>query len=247
VRLRSASFAPEIADAVVLIRDLGWALSLAVGESDERALAAAWRRLEHEAAKSPGRRAAHEAYARRRRWSSAVRGGVAFVVASLFVGSVDAQSALPDPSRTPGAVNSAVGQATIGETICVPGWTRSVRPPVSYTEDLKRRQIREFGYADRRLGHYQEDHLVPLELGGDPSDPRNLWPEPKAAPGGWGPLGSTGWSVPVSCDWRASRRTGLPHYGEDKSPENATASNGARCRTGRLPQRRVRRAGWSCG
>jgi hypothetical protein len=43
-----------------------------------------------------------------------------------------------------------------------------------------------FGYSDRRLGHYQEDHLVPLELGGDPSDPRNLWLEPKAVAGGWG-------------------------------------------------------------
>jgi hypothetical protein len=97
-----------------------------------------------------------------------------------------AQSALPDPSRTPGAVNLAVGQATIGDTICVPGWTRTVRPPVYYTEDLKRRQIGAFGYSDHRLGHYQEDHLVPLELGGDPADPRNLWPEPKEAPDGWG-------------------------------------------------------------
>jgi hypothetical protein len=25
---------------------------------------------------------------------------------------------------------------------------------------------------------YQEDHLISLELGGDPRDPRNLWPEP---------------------------------------------------------------------
>jgi hypothetical protein len=27
-------------------------------------------------------------------------------------------------------------------------------------------------------GAYQEDHLISLELGGDPTDPRNLWPEP---------------------------------------------------------------------
>ena len=26
---------------------------------------------------------------------------------------------------------------------------------------------------------YQEDHLISLELGGDPTDPRNLWPEPR--------------------------------------------------------------------
>jgi hypothetical protein len=25
---------------------------------------------------------------------------------------------------------------------------------------------------------YEEDHLIPLEDGGDPADPRNLWPEP---------------------------------------------------------------------
>ena len=25
---------------------------------------------------------------------------------------------------------------------------------------------------------YEEDHLIPLELGGAPRDPRNLWPEP---------------------------------------------------------------------
>jgi hypothetical protein len=62
-----ASFAPGIADAVVLIRDLGWVLSLPVGESDARALQAAWRRLEHEAAKSPARRVPHEVCARRRR------------------------------------------------------------------------------------------------------------------------------------------------------------------------------------
>jgi hypothetical protein len=39
---------------------------------------------------------------------------------------------------------------------------------------LKRQQIREFGYADRRLGSYEENHLVPLDLGGAPYDERNL-------------------------------------------------------------------------
>ena len=32
-------------------------------------------------------------------------------------------------------------------------------------------------------GDYEEDHLIPLELAGDPRDPRNLWPEPYAKPG----------------------------------------------------------------
>ena len=32
------------------------------------------------------------------------------------------------------------------------------------------------------LRDYEYDHLVPLELGGAPNDPRNLWPEPGASP-----------------------------------------------------------------
>jgi hypothetical protein len=84
---------------------------------------------------------------------------------------------LADPVRTPGVLNPDVTQRNIGETICVPGWTRTVRPPVEYTNALKLEQMRAY----RELGSpsdYQEDHLISLELGGDPTDPRNLWPEP---------------------------------------------------------------------
>ena len=68
-------------------------------------------------------------------------------------------------------------QATIGSTICVVGWTRSVRPPTEYTNALKRRQMRAYGELGSASA-YQEDHLISLELGGHPTDPRNLWPEP---------------------------------------------------------------------
>lgn len=87
-------------------------------------------------------------------------------------------SGRPDPQCTPGRLNPAVSQSTVAHTICVPGWTRTVRPPASYTNALKVRQIRAYGYADIDPRHYEEDHLVPLELGGAPRDPRNLWPEP---------------------------------------------------------------------
>ena len=50
---------------------------------------------------------------------------------------------LPDPGMTPGALSPAVTEATIETTICVRGWTRNVRPPAEYTEELKRRQITE--------------------------------------------------------------------------------------------------------
>jgi hypothetical protein len=83
-----------------------------------------------------------------------------------------------DPARTPGVLNPDVTQATIGRTICVRGWTRTIRPPSTYTSDLKLRQMGEYGSA-QPPSSYQEDHLVSLELGGHPTDPRNLWPEPR--------------------------------------------------------------------
>ena len=83
-----------------------------------------------------------------------------------------------NPALTPGALNPDVTQRTIGATICVSGWTRTVRPPSSYTHSLKIRQMREYGEAGRTRD-YQEDHFISLELGGAPTDPRNLWPEPQ--------------------------------------------------------------------
>ena len=79
--------------------------------------------------------------------------------------------------RVPGVLNPDVTQATIGSTICVHGWTATVRPPVDYTNELKQRQMRAYGLVGPASG-YQEDHLISLELGGDPTDPGNLWPEP---------------------------------------------------------------------
>jgi len=84
---------------------------------------------------------------------------------------------LADPVRTPGVLNPDVTQATIRSTICRHGWTRTIRPPVEYTNALKETQMRAYGETGPRSA-YQEDHLISLELGGDPRDPRNLWPEP---------------------------------------------------------------------
>jgi hypothetical protein len=75
---------------------------------------------------------------------------------------------LPDPICTPGVFDPRVTQDNI-----------SVRPPSSYTHDLKVHQIAEYGYADTKLADYEEDHLIPLELGGHPTDPKNLWPQPR--------------------------------------------------------------------
>lgn len=83
-----------------------------------------------------------------------------------------------DAALTPGALNPTVRQATIRSTICVPGWTKTVRPGADYTGALKLRQLREY-HAHGPPSAFQEDHLISLELGGAPSDPRNLWPQPR--------------------------------------------------------------------
>lgn len=84
--------------------------------------------------------------------------------------------ALPDSHCTPGALNPAVTAATLSQTICRSGWTRSVRPAESITEAEKFASMRAYGDVGSP-SRFEYDHLVPLELGGAPNDPRNLWPE----------------------------------------------------------------------
>ena len=96
----------------------------------------------------------------------------------MCAGKGHAQSARPDPAVTPGAINPDVTQATIASTICVRGWTHTVRPPEEYTYGVKRRLLREAGHPGPART-FELDHLIPLELGGAPADARNLWLEPR--------------------------------------------------------------------
>ncbi len=85
----------------------------------------------------------------------------------------------PNSRLTPGAINRSVTQGNIHQTICVTGYTATIRPPSSYTTALKNQQLHS-GYnvnGDMKTSDYEEDHLISLELGGAPSDPKNLWPE----------------------------------------------------------------------
>lgn len=89
---------------------------------------------------------------------------------------------LPDPACTPGALNPQVTQGDIGSTICKSGYTASIRPPVTVTEPEKTASASAYGYTGP-FSTAEYDHLVPLELGGDPNDPANLWIEPNDVPG----------------------------------------------------------------
>ena len=111
-------------------------------------------------------------------------GSVLLTVATLIPVTIAGSATpvgLPIHSRTPGAVNPKVTQANIHSTICVSGYSASVRPAESYTQRLKYSQL-DGGYnlgGDTSAAHYEEDHLIPLEVGGSPASVKNLWPEPR--------------------------------------------------------------------
>ncbi|WP_020658755.1 hypothetical protein [Amycolatopsis benzoatilytica] len=98
---------------------------------------------------------------------------------SCHLGSRNGQS-VPDPACTPGAINPGVTQANIDSTICKSGWTKTVRPAVSKTNKMKAATAKAYDLPAGETGEY--DHLVSLELGGAPDDPRNLWVEPGKIP-----------------------------------------------------------------
>lgn len=97
--------------------------------------------------------------------------------------TITASAADLPPASAPGATNPGVTQANIGSTICVKGWTATIRPPASYTSDLKRRQMAALGLPGI-AADYEEDHRVPLEVGGNPTSEANLYPEPWNGPHG---------------------------------------------------------------
>ena len=89
---------------------------------------------------------------------------------------------------TPGVLNTTVTQANIATTVCKSGWTATIRPTVTYTNKLKDTQLKTTYLAYTKMwgpaaSGYEEDHLISLQLGGNPSDPKNLWPEPYAGNG----------------------------------------------------------------
>jgi len=110
---------------------------------------------------------------------------VAIFFLSLMAPAYGADWVKPDAKATPGVLNSAVTQANIADTVCKSGWTDTIRPPVSYTNKLKATQLattyKSFvAVYGADLAGYEEDHLISLQLGGDPKDPKNLWPQPYA-------------------------------------------------------------------
>ena len=71
---------------------------------------------------------------------------------------------LPDPAVVTGIQNPAVNQGNIRTTVCVANWTKTVRPPTSYTDKL-RAQLTPPGH---KPSDGEGDHAWPIEDGGMP-------------------------------------------------------------------------------
>jgi hypothetical protein len=118
-------------------------------------------------------------------WAASI--GAATLVTALVVlvtPSGHETAVRPSATRSAGGMavpsellNPDVTQATIHQTICAAGWTATVRPGAGYTTALKASQLAGTTLTDKTLSDYEEDHEIPLELGGAPRSPANLWPE----------------------------------------------------------------------
>lgn len=90
----------------------------------------------------------------------------------------------PDATRPPAGANSSITEANYRPKLCrgTNGkklqTTDASRPSTNYTDKLKKKQLADWNYADTTMGHYEEDHLISLELGGNDSSAKNLWPQP---------------------------------------------------------------------
>jgi hypothetical protein len=106
----------------------------------------------------------------------------------LFVGFLSiataalAQSYLPNAEHTPGATNPDISSENQDDTICAHGqWsTKSVRPSAKFTNDLKAKQLASYYKGQGTAKGVEEDHLIPLTLGGCPTCETNLWPQPRS-------------------------------------------------------------------
>lgn len=103
-----------------------------------------------------------------------------FLAIALLFLSAGCQGSSRMPS---GAINHDVTQATINKTICVSGWTATVRPSSYKTNKIKADKLISEKLPGT-IADYELDHVISIELGGALLDPKNLWMEPLSGPSG---------------------------------------------------------------
>ena len=89
-------------------------------------------------------------------------------------GAVALLCVLPVLAFAKGATSPNVTSANIHETICIPGYTKTVRPSVAITNRIKHKLLRDAGIGESHIIEYELDHVIPLALGGHQSRLENL-------------------------------------------------------------------------
>jgi hypothetical protein len=126
-----------------------------------------------------------------RRFQALAIGGWAALLAAC-AGQGALRPNMPASTRTPNpidlpcmqtshgciALNPDVTPANIFQTICVSGYTRTVRPGTGYTNGVKSKLLREAGLGGERMADYELDHIIPLAVGGHPRKRSNLMLQP---------------------------------------------------------------------
>jgi len=110
---------------------------------------------------------------------------VAFSVGVVARGDAELTDT-PNLRLTPGAVVTVEAKK-----VCRSGYARDARPKGKQWRRLREAACARYGVrrgersrtdsSGRLHNLYTIDHLIPLELGGSPSDLRNLWPQPVEA------------------------------------------------------------------
>lgn len=91
-----------------------------------------------------------------------------------------AAAMLPEPLLVPGAINPAVSQANIGQTICAADYAERHSPDLAYMGKAKRLLL-EQQFNPGRHNEFSLDHLIPVSLGGAARAAQNLWLQPRFA------------------------------------------------------------------
>ena len=106
------------------------------------------------------------------------RPGARIIASAVLIGILSIASCVVVKAEEGPPINPDVTQENIATTICVPGFTRTIRPYVSTMQAIKAELLAVAGEPWERRNRYQLDHRVPLCAGGAVVDRRNLALEP---------------------------------------------------------------------
>lgn len=85
----------------------------------------------------------------------------------------------PAPSLTTDAIAPNTTQQNILSTVCIKGYTQIERPPAYYSNDLKKRPMREYVCTHMNPNNFNGNYLIPTNVAGIPDNQHNPWSEPR--------------------------------------------------------------------